>query len=299
MSHSKILNLSVYLVTYLIIIMGYFVDLSETNDFMNHICILLLLTLGVIHGSNDLYLQSKSRQISKLKLSKRIGLYLVLIAILVVIFILKPAFALVSFIVYSAFHFGEQQLSFLKLDTNFLSVALYTSLGCLILVTLFLTDYNQVQNVFNYFQLYLFDESTLKVVSVILFILISLYLFASHAIKAITFKKVLEIYFQLGTLFLLFHQTNLLTAFTLYFILWHSLPSIYNQIGSLKKNVSDYNLWTYLRNSSVVYIISITALTLVVLFLNNSELLIKILITMSAAVTLPHILTISQFNKSD
>ncbi|WP_231565534.1 Brp/Blh family beta-carotene 15,15'-dioxygenase [Psychroserpens sp. Hel_I_66] len=293
------MNISIYFITYLVIIIGFFSNLSDSNLFLNKICILLILTMGLIHGSNDLYLQSKSHIISKLKLSKRVFAYLIISLILVLVFIYKPALALLSFIIFSAFHFGEQQLYFLKLKNNFLSYALYTSLGCLIFIALFLNDFNEVKKIFNFFQLELFDQEIFKAMAALLILLTSSYLFSLNAIKAIEFKKMLEIYFQMATLFLLFYSTSLLAAFTFYFVFWHSLPSIYSQINSLRRNDSNYNIFSYIRNSSVVYSISIISIILIFILSANFELLMKILIIISASITIPHILTISQFYKGN
>ena len=69
----------------------------------------LIFSFGILHGSNDLLI------INKLPIKNKIGrflrillTYLLIIALGVILFYLLPEVALLLFIIFSAYHFGEQ-----------------------------------------------------------------------------------------------------------------------------------------------------------------------------------------------
>ncbi|MGI8502266.1 MAG: Brp/Blh family beta-carotene 15,15'-dioxygenase [Hassallia sp.] len=96
---------------------------------------------------------------------------------------------------------------------------------------------------------------------------------------------------------LLFYITPLIISFGVYFGLWHSLGSTFDQLEYLKKVNSKVSLISYYLKSIPLSIISIMFLIIIALFLNNfnvQELQKHLNTTMAsffifiASITLPH-----------
>ena len=74
---------------------------------------ILIFSFGILHGSNDILLINSITN-SKLKYPflRVLGIYLLTVLSAVILFYILPAVALALFILFSAFHFGEQHWSY-------------------------------------------------------------------------------------------------------------------------------------------------------------------------------------------
>ena len=85
----------------------------------------LILTIGIIHGANDIHLELKKNELTATK-TKSIALLLkyVLVTLLTaIVFYFFSSIALLLFIIFSGYHFGEQHwqrhiTSFKKTNQN-------------------------------------------------------------------------------------------------------------------------------------------------------------------------------------
>ena len=100
---------------------------------------ILIFTFGMIHGSNDLLIVNKIlknvKHYSKFTL---LVAYLLIVSVAILVFYLMPSLAMILFMLFSAYHFGEQHWDhrFSKLNTTLKSI-FYFSYGMLILYLLF------------------------------------------------------------------------------------------------------------------------------------------------------------------
>jgi Brp/Blh family beta-carotene 15,15'-monooxygenase len=90
---------------------------------------------------------------------------------------------------------------------------------------------------------------------------------------------------------ILFWTTNLIVSFGTYFIIWHSLPSLQDQILVLYNKPNAYS--TYIKDAFPYWMISILGLSLFSVYndymgLNPLALFFAFL----AAITFPHVLVI-------
>jgi len=94
------------LITLVCTILGFFVP----KTILNVIAVLNVLTIGIIHGANDLYLVTKNLKKTK-KITFTLTFFLYVAFILFMVFALyhNPIIALIFFVLISSFHFGEQQ----------------------------------------------------------------------------------------------------------------------------------------------------------------------------------------------
>ena len=100
---------------------------------------ILIFSFGMIHGSNDLLIINKILEKSKYYSKFNILVaYLMIVSLAILIFYMAPILALSMFVIFSAYHFGEQhwEKSFIK-SNNSLKSIFYFCYGMLILQLLF------------------------------------------------------------------------------------------------------------------------------------------------------------------
>ena len=196
-----------------------------------------VLTIGIIHGANDLYIISKLNKNPK----KRHFIYLFItyvVSVFVMVFALYrfPLWSLMLFVIISSFHFGEQQWHQNTIVKSATLYFFYAVFGLLLCALLFFTHKTETENIiFEITQAqlptYLFDRLLLFASSiVIIFSFINFKKFKPQLfIQAVGFLS----------LMLLFSQTSLLWSFSVYFVLWHSIPSLIEQADVLYKYQSN------------------------------------------------------------
>ncbi len=256
---------------------------------------LLILTFGIIHGSNDLLLIEKLfTKEKKRSFIKSLFFYVLTVLLTFIAFYTIPSITVILFVLFSAYHFGEQHWES-KVDAQYklLSAILQLSYGALILMILFYFNEQQVEDI------------VLAITGVIfphLFLLYSLYIVLTVFIitgailtfKSDSFKKlVLKELFFLGLLIVIFKMSSLIWGFTIYFVLWHSLPSLFEQIHFIYGRFTNQTIWFYIKNALPYWIISIIGIGLSYFWLQESVLFFAIFFSFIAAVTFPHSLIIS------
>ena len=127
---------------YRILITLFFIIFSPflSENIQNNIALILIFSIGIIHGSNDLKLiQKKTKNFSKKFFCKVLFFYMLIVLIGALIFFIYPLYGLISFIIFSAFHFGEQHLKTfeVKSGNKFLIFLFYISYGLIILNLLY------------------------------------------------------------------------------------------------------------------------------------------------------------------
>jgi Brp/Blh family beta-carotene 15,15'-monooxygenase len=97
---------------------------------------------------------------------------------------------------------------------------------------------------------------------------------------------------------IIFKASSLIWGFALYFILWHSIPSIIEQMNFLYSNLSIQNFISYCKSAAVYWVISIVGIILLYLLLKDKKLFNAIFFSFLAAITFPHVIVITKiFNK--
>lgn len=257
---------------------------------------LLIFTLGILHGANDLLL-IKNRNITKQQNSwfKILGYYVLVVLAGVLIFYIIPQIALLLFVIVSAHHFGEQQWQNIKHDFPkgilFLFQFFY---GFIILLLLFVFHSSEVQNI-------IFDIANITIpipyFSVLLqlttttFIGLSAYLFwKSEKLR----KKLFLEFFYLILFVIIFKSSSLIWGFAIYFIIWHSIPSIIDQVKFLNGSFSMRFFITYCRDAWVYWLISITGMGILYYIFKDEQLFNALFFSFLAAITFPHVLVITK-----
>jgi beta-carotene 15,15'-dioxygenase len=203
-----------------------------------------IVLLGIPHGAADLLIaaqnaKNESKLFSKPKFFFNYLGRLILFTVLLIFF---PMAGSLLFILFAAYHFGETDLYQFK--TNTIAGKLFVfSYGLVILAVILLSHFEEVKPLLSLFS---FEKSqneflavveknryTILYVSLILFFA-STFLYFSVGGSVIGNEDRFLIQFVLIVLIL--YNLPLVLSFTFYFICWHSLLSLQNIIGYLRKD---------------------------------------------------------------
>ena len=252
---------------------------------------ILILTFGILHGANDLLLIKKI-DINKeqMSLQKILLYYTVVVAIGSLLFWVIPWFALLLFILVSGYHFGEQQWE--NLEKSNLFKIFEFAYGLLILMLLFIFHIEEVQEVIKNITSVLVPESYFIVglaINIVALVALGIY----YSTKLIEFKnRVLLETFYLVVFAVLFRVSSLIWGFAIYFIIWHSIPSIINQIKYLNGEFNKKNFWKYIKSAFVYWLISLIGIATLYLLFKDIKIFNALFFSFLAAITFPHVLVI-------
>ncbi|MFT6065659.1 MAG: Brp/Blh family beta-carotene 15,15'-monooxygenase [Polaribacter sp.] len=127
-------------------------------------------------------------------------------------------------------------------------------------------------------------EVTLIACAILLF-LGSFYLVV---IKKRDLKMYLKEFFYLVLLFLVFNTSSLILGFAIYFIFWHSIPSIIHQVEFISGNLNKKNIFFYIKKAMIYWGISLFGLVFLYQLVPQIELFSTVVFVILFAVTAPH-----------
>jgi Brp/Blh family beta-carotene 15,15'-monooxygenase len=264
----------------------------------------IIFLFGILHGSNDLQLITKINKAETVVIGKKILLYyLVFVLSGVVLFYCLPKLALLLFILISAYHFGEQHWNILNTYKSSKTViAFQTIYGLFILSMLFNFHQEQVRKIMEQ----IINEPISSINFFLWMIVIGCLLFMSSLAllkKNTAFKNEIVVNIVYLILFgIIFRNANLIWAFAIYFIVWHSLPSIKEQICFLYGDYSIKNFVRYFKSAFIYWIFSLLGISLLYFFFRDQEIFKALFFSFLAAITFPHTLVIMKMqniNKND
>lgn len=254
------------------------------EDFLAYV---MVISLGILHGANDLLILSIKEKKDKTFI-KNLIIYVSIIILCLIIYMFSSFVAILLFVLLSSYHFGEEHLS-KKINVNVLFNSFYfLAYGMFIFSLIFyqsITDVDIIMReltglTFTEFQI----EITLLMSAVFLFIG-SLYLILTKRNKS---KIFIEELFYLVLLFLVFKNSSLILGFAIYFIFWHSIPSIIHQIEFISGNLSKKTIFFYIKKALIYWIISIIGLLILYQLVPQIELFATVVFVILFAVTAPH-----------
>ena len=272
-------------ITIALILLGYLVNAS-VQDFLG---LFLIFSAGLIHGANDIQLiQKKYRNTHFNFFLILIALYLTVVLLGGFLFFYFPKFGLFFFILFSGFHFGEQHWSsFLNQQkaSMFLNKIGFTFYGLLIFALLFIIHIEEVKILIHQISGLTFTVNFFYWSALILGIGFSV----SAFFLPIDFRLFVKESLALVFLCILFANTSLLLSFSAYFVFWHSIPSINDQILYLNDEMSTTSLKKYFKSSFIYWIMSLLGLFIFYFYFDiNSDYFIPLFFTFLAAITFPH-----------
>ena len=289
------------IIIFRIAVFAIFLTLSYllSANYQDMIGFALVLSVGLIHGANDLLIIKKNSKFSSnYNQFRPFFTYVGLVFIGFTFFYLFPSFALIAFILVSIYHFGEQHLEaipitrILKNNYRFISIV---SHGIILFTIIFVNNINTVNNVFLSFKINFLNSSTLNIILITASIVYISTLVINKYLTSFIFSEIL--------FFVLFYflslSSTLILCFSVYFIFFHSILSIKDQVKYIYGSNDNNSLKRYLLNSMPYFILAIIFL---ILFYNYTEIhnsdLLPIIFTFLAAITFPHVIVIEKMYRS-
>ncbi|WP_396150150.1 Brp/Blh family beta-carotene 15,15'-dioxygenase [Flavobacterium sp.] len=289
-------------VSFLIIasFLGLWLKSFFSEAMQTYVGFILIFSFGILHGANDLLLIVRTQTIEKVIYTTKILLYYCVVVVLgAILFYFIPLIALSLFILVSGYHFGQQhwQLN-IKRGKGWIEFLFQLNYGLLILALLFIFHEDDVQRIIN-------DITGFVISSSCLHVFFYLTLFLTLVIGFIIFSKNKEFKRPLGVEFLLvvilailFQTSTLIWGFALYFIIWHSIPSIKDQINFLYGSFTWHNFKLYFRSAALYWLVSLLGIALLYFLLNEQHYFDALFFAFLAAITFPHVWVITQMFKS-
>lgn len=279
------------LITLICTLLGAFLP----DVFLTFLAAINVLTIGIIHGANDLYIVSIiNRTTTKQQFGYLFVIYVLFVFCMVFALYRFPLWSLLLFVIISSFHFGEQQWYEKTIVKTSMVYFFYAAFGFLLFALLFQTHKFQTTNVISEITqaqapAYLFDRFLMFASGIFTVLMI----FNFNKFKSQLFIQALGFL----SLLLLFSQTSLLWSFSVYFILWHSLPSLKEQATVLYPHDSN-PIRSYIKSALPYWLLSLIGLTAAVLFVDNEIIsMTSLFFAFLAAITIPHVIAIFLMHK--
>ena len=263
------------------------------------LCLLLILIIGVSHGSLD---HIKGKKLLELFNFKSIYIfyfiYILISGVVIATWMLLPSVTLIIFLIIASYHFGKEDTQFLINNKSYFTQMLYFFKGFLIILA---PLYFHFQETVAIFKLLLIDNEmfylslnfieTNKVIQLGIFCstLSSIFLF----LKNFEIKKFV-IFLDYFSILILNYYLSPLLAFTIYFCFLHSIRhsislaieldpnSVANGFGLFVKKALPLTILTGIFSFIALYLLSNSY--------NFDSAILKVIFIGLASLTFPHIL---------
>jgi len=263
------------------------------------ICLLLILTIGVSHGSLDHTKGKKLLQILNIR-----GMYIfyilyTLISIsIIILWIFAPSTSLIIFLVVASFHFGKEDAQFLIDDNGLLNQLLFFLKGMLIILapiffhfdeTIAIFKYLLIDNEVFYLTLEFVEANNILYIGILLSTLSSIYLF----LKDFEIRKI-TIFLDFFSILILNYFLSPLVAFTIYFCFLHSIRHSISLVYEIDETNFKNGLKIFIKRALPLTILTAILCAIGLYLLNNSydldNSILKMIFIGLASLTFPHIL---------
>ncbi len=263
------------------------------------ICLLLILTIGVSHGSLD---HVKGKKLFNILNIKKISIFYFLYTLMaisvIIIWIIIPSVSLMIFLLVASFHFGKEDTQFLISENSYFNQLLFFLKGLLIILAPMFFHFNETITIFKfllvdneifYSTLEFIEVNKILPIGIILSTLSCVYLF----LRKFEIKKFV-IFLDFFSILILNYYLSPLVAFTIYFCFLHSIRHSITLIYEIDKN--DFKNGLKVFGKKVLPLTILTAIfCLIGLYLLNNKYdfnssILKIIFIGLASLTIPHIL---------
>jgi len=262
------------------------------KSFQNAIAVLGILTLGILHGANDLKILTKKN----LKQNSLFGipfwiLYIGVVFLGIYFFYFIPAIALLSFVMVSCYHFGEQQLIAHSHSIKAVRSLYYTSYGILLFSILASSHQETVDEL-----LLLFIETTVdeRIWSFLQWCCGLLFVLLIGVNQSMTIGQKIRELLYMAFFIIIFKSTSLYFSFAFYFIIWHAIPSIMDQIKIHYHSLNRSNTLSYSKAAFPYWLVALIGLFGLISVASRDNLINNQLIfSLGIAITSVHIVLIA------
>ena len=263
------------------------------------ICLLLILTIGVSHGSLD---HVKGKKLFNILNINKISIFYfsyILIAIsVIIIWIIIPFISLMIFLLVASYHFGKEDTQFLINENSYFNQLLFFLKGLLIIVAPIFFHFEETVAIFKlllvdseifYSTLEFIEVNKILPIAIILSSLSSIFLF----LRKFEIKKFI-VFFDYFSILILNYYLTPLVAFTVYFCFLHSIRHSITLIYEIDKNDFKNGLKVFVQKALPLTVLTAIFCLIGLYLLNNNydfnSSILKIIFIGLASLTFPHIL---------
>ena len=263
------------------------------------ICLLLILSIGISHGSLDNFKGRKLFQILKIDNFSIFYFAYILIALIVIfLWILIPYVSLIIFLMVASYHFGKEDTQFLIIENSYYNQFLFFLKGSLIVFAPMYFHFDETISIFRlllienetfYKFLDLIESNRVLLYCVILSTLANILLFT----KNFELKK-FTIFLDYFSILIINYYFSPLVAFTIYFCFLHSIRHSISLMSELDENNLSNGFKIFIKKALPLTFITAIFCVIGLYLLNNTynfdSSILKIIFIGLASLTFPHIL---------
>ena len=263
------------------------------------ICLLLILTIGISHGSLD---HNKGKKLLNiLKITNMYFFYLlyILIGVLIIIlWLMLPTPTLILFLIVASYHFGKEDTDFLTDNNLSLNQLFYFLKGLLIVIAPLNFHFEETINIFKLlfisgekFYIFLGYIESYNIIPIIFIFSVfsSIFLFIKN-FRFINFSIFLDFF----SILILNYYLSPLLAFTFYFCFLHSIRHSISLIFELDQSSLKNGFLIFIKKALPLTLITAIMFLVSLLILKNYYVLdnaiLKVIFIGLASLTFPHIL---------
>ena len=261
------------------------------NNSLLLVSLLLILSIGISHGSLDHIKGKKLLKILGFKSSVVFYFGYIFVGLTtIIIWLLFPKLLLFLFLLIAAFHFGKEDSEFLNKRKNF--ELIYFFKGSLIIVAPLLFHKNETLSIFKSLNFDITNSFLINNEIIYFFILLS---FISNIFLSLnkSFDAKSLLFMDFLSILILNYFLNPVLAFTFYFCFLHSIRHSISLIKEINSNFKK-GLPIFIKKALPLTIITIFGYIFALYILNNynelSESIYKVIFIGLASLTFPHIL---------
>lgn len=253
-----------------------------------------IFLFGILHGANDLALFQKINENKvSLSLPKMILYYTLIVSLGALLFFYLPIFALLLFILFSSYHFGEQHWSELEIvNQNPVVVLFQTAYGMFILSLLFSFHEVEVNNIIKQISNTSIAVLNFKILTPIVGFILLILGVALHTVSKKFKSEIVLNLFYLLVFAIIFKTADLIWAFAIYFVVWHSIPSMKEQIHFLYGDCTVNNFKRYFKSAFLYWLLSLIGIGVLYFIFKEHKIFNALFFSFLAAITFPHTLVI-------
>ena len=299
-NHIKKINLNHSFIFFLLCNIFSLMAFKITNFIISPlICLILILSFGVSHGSLDNVKGRKLFQIFGINNFFIFYLSYILISVIVIIFwIVIPSVSLMLFLIVASHHFGKEDTQFLIIENSYTNQLLFFLKGSLVIFAPMYFHFDMTISIFKlllidnesfYEFLNLVETNKILLYGIIISTLSSILLFA----KNFELKK-FTIFLDYFSILIINYYFSPLIAFTIYFCFLHSVRHSISLMSDLDENDLSNGLKIFTKKALPLTILTAIFCFLGLYLLNNTynfdSSILKIIFIGLASLTFPHIL---------
>ena len=263
------------------------------------ICLFLILSIGVSHGSLD---NLKGRKLFHIFGINNFFIfylsYFLMTLIIIILWIVIPSISLMIFLIVASHHFGKEDTQFLTSKVSIFNQILFFFKGLLIILAPMFFNFDDTVSIFKlilvdnenfYLTLDFIESNKILPVLIVLSTLSSIYLF----LKEFNLNK-FSIFLDYFSILILNYYLSPLVAFTIYFCFLHSVRHGMSLIYEIDNQDFANGIKIFIKKAIPLTILTgIFCLIGLYLLNNNYDLnssILKVIFIGLASLTFPHIL---------